>query len=225
MSFVRHEACPRCQEQGKDASGNNLARYSNGSAWCFACKYMEKPTAYQPKQERKPTLPPADLSTHFHEDNLKWLTKYLKPCEIMDHFRYSPGLHRHVYQSGEYWEARSVKPGVVPKCLSHGPKPFVVLGEGEKICLVEDVVSAIKVARVCTAVPLFGAHVPSEWMIKIAKMHPKEVVFWLDRDKQIEGREFAKKFNLLAPVGRSLTTLLDPKAYDEEDIKRFMGIE
>ena len=31
-----HEPCPKCK------SRDNLARYSDGSAWCFGCGYYEK---------------------------------------------------------------------------------------------------------------------------------------------------------------------------------------
>ena len=34
-SFVRHEPCPECQ------SRDNLARYSDGHAYCFGCHYRE----------------------------------------------------------------------------------------------------------------------------------------------------------------------------------------
>jgi twinkle protein len=37
--FVGHEACPEC------GSSNNLARYDDGSAYCFGCKHHEHPSA------------------------------------------------------------------------------------------------------------------------------------------------------------------------------------
>ncbi len=39
---VGREACPKCRANGNDNSGDNLARYSNGGAYCFACEYYEK---------------------------------------------------------------------------------------------------------------------------------------------------------------------------------------
>lgn len=36
-----HEQCPRCFKEGRDKSGDNLARYSDGSCYCFACGYTE----------------------------------------------------------------------------------------------------------------------------------------------------------------------------------------
>ena len=39
---VDREPCPRCREEGKDSSGDNLARYNDGHGHCFACGYHEK---------------------------------------------------------------------------------------------------------------------------------------------------------------------------------------
>ena len=35
------EPCPKCRENGDDASGDNLHRYPDGSAHCFKCRYNE----------------------------------------------------------------------------------------------------------------------------------------------------------------------------------------
>lgn len=39
--FVRKEQCPQCAASGGDNSKDNLARYSDGSCFCFACNYVE----------------------------------------------------------------------------------------------------------------------------------------------------------------------------------------
>lgn len=36
------EPCPECQANGNDTSGDNLARYDDGGAHCFACGYNER---------------------------------------------------------------------------------------------------------------------------------------------------------------------------------------
>jgi len=36
------EACPNCREAGNDNSGDNLVRYSDGGAYCFACGHNER---------------------------------------------------------------------------------------------------------------------------------------------------------------------------------------
>ena len=39
---IRKEACPECRSKGYDEKGDNLVRYSDNSAYCFACQYSER---------------------------------------------------------------------------------------------------------------------------------------------------------------------------------------
>lgn len=39
--LLHHERCPACTENGGDWDGDNLGRYSDGHAFCFACSYYE----------------------------------------------------------------------------------------------------------------------------------------------------------------------------------------
>lgn len=226
MAFSHHEACPKCRELGKDEAGNNLARYTNGSAFCFSCHHIERAKGWRPKVTVESTAPPNDLTNQFPEENLTWLRKYLKDVEIMDHFKYSPSLRRHVFQHEDYWEARSVNPNAGAKTLSHGQKPFILFGEGDVIVIVEDVVSAIKVSRVTTALPLFGSHLPPDWMVRLVKLKPERIVLWLDANKLLESRGFARRINNLSNnIATSIYTEEDPKVYDDEDILRFLESE
>lgn len=38
---VRREQCPQCAGEGRDSSGDNLARYSDGHGYCHVCRYYE----------------------------------------------------------------------------------------------------------------------------------------------------------------------------------------
>lgn len=38
---VRREQCPQCASEGRDSSGDNLARYSDGHGYCHVCRYYE----------------------------------------------------------------------------------------------------------------------------------------------------------------------------------------
>ena len=40
---VGHESCPSCSSKGGDTAGDNLARYDDGGAYCFACGHTEGP--------------------------------------------------------------------------------------------------------------------------------------------------------------------------------------
>lgn len=42
---LNHSACPNCRASGKDRSGDNLANYSDGHGYCFACGYYAKANA------------------------------------------------------------------------------------------------------------------------------------------------------------------------------------
>jgi twinkle protein len=46
------ESCPDCTALGNDTSGDNLARYDDGGAYCFACGYSEQADgSHGPKQD------------------------------------------------------------------------------------------------------------------------------------------------------------------------------
>lgn len=46
--FVRHEPCPKC------GSSNNLARYSDGHAYCFGCEHREPPDGEEMNNNHAP---------------------------------------------------------------------------------------------------------------------------------------------------------------------------
>ena len=84
--FIRHEGCPSCKKNGHDTANDNLARYSDGSAHCFACKYNEKSydgvvsiTTPQPK------------SKDFVEGDYKPLVKRKISEETCKKFHYQSG--------------------------------------------------------------------------------------------------------------------------------------
>jgi len=39
---IGKEPCPKCRKNGNDNTGDNLARYSDGHGFCFACSYHEQ---------------------------------------------------------------------------------------------------------------------------------------------------------------------------------------
>lgn len=234
--FVGHEPCPEC------GSKDNLARYDDGSAWCFGCHYYERPTHFRPAiiEEKKTMMPPADLTSEIPEPNLSWLRQYLNDKEIQDNFKYSPSLRRHVYLYHNsvsdlwYWEGRSVikEDGEdysyeAPKSVAHGEKPFLIKGPWSttgKLVVVEDIISAIKLSRWVGALPLFGSFLSGERMAFIAKMHGiKQVIFWLDQDKYKESLVLADKMSKLKYTSVT-STKEDPKALPEEEILELLEL-
>jgi twinkle protein len=234
--FVGHEPCPKC------GSKDNLARYQDGGAFCFGCRYYEPPTHFAPygqeKEDPIPVILPKDLTSELPKDNFDWLAQYLTPEEIKANFSYSPALQRHVYAwtsefNGDcYWEARSVlrtPDGMfshkTPKTVSRGNKPFFILGNwrgGGKVVLVEDIVSAIKLARITGSIPLFGAILRQEYLMRLVKIPSiKEIVVWLDRDKYKEALKLADRISFLRRC-TVLSTEDDPKALSEAELKELL---
>ena len=234
--FIGHEPCPRC------GSRDNLARYSDGGGYCFGCQYTIRATHYVPdtpaaKEAREL---PKDLTTVIPEPNLAWLRQYLNDEEIKEYFEYSPSMRRHIYRyineltGSVYWEARSVKQDSQgnytydePKTLSAGDKPFFLMGKWRsngKVVLVEDIISAIKLARHCGVVCLFGSSFPATQMVRLAKIPSvTEVIFWLDRDKYKEALKQADRMSTIRKA-TVLSTDEDPKAIDDEELRELLEL-
>ena len=127
------------------------------------------------------------------------------------------------------WQARNFHPvRYKPKYITRGPVGdiFHLLGdpEGDTVIITEDYISAIKVARVCTASPAFGSIISLDKLTTLHKRF-KNLGIWLDMDKAGEAVKsklrasqlgFKKVFTILSPK--------DPKEYDEETIKAMITV-
>lgn len=235
-TYVRTEPCPKCRAAGNDSRGDNLVRYQDGSAFCFACHHREPPKSFRPKVVagdedlerlkllvgKKPPLP---------EKNRKWLAQYLPDEDIDAFFFFDPESRRHVFayvgKDGlEYWEKRTVEEGVKPKCLSGGKKPFIIYGRWmatNTVAVVEDIVSALKVSKAVGALPLFGSFLSPEFMVRLSKLERiQNIVIWLDEDKYEVALATAEKLQKILPPTHNVNVLLtekDPKCYSTEEIR------
>lgn len=225
--FVGHEACPACQKQGKDNHGDNLARYSDGSATCFSCRYWEprKGGGDLYGKKEKPTNLYQNLVSELAPANLLWLRQYLDMGEISRYFKFDPETSRHVLTLGDFKEGRSVN-GAQPKTLSIGEKPLYIFGAdaySSGLVLVEDPVSAIKVSRVMPAMALFGSSM-SDTLLKfvLGQYNVERVYIWLDPDKREAAIAMAKVFHRKAFEAKAILTRDDPKVYSEHEIKRYL---
>ncbi len=76
---VGRERCPKCADNGKDNSGDNLARYSDGGGYCFSCQYFEKGDGSAPAVESTPSSFKVYRGAIRHLDERKIDTK---PCRV-----------------------------------------------------------------------------------------------------------------------------------------------
>lgn len=210
-NFIKHEPCPKC------GSRDNLARYSDGSGYCFGCGYKERRTHLP---EAVPTQ-----KKYFHlvdklpQRNVEWLRKYDLTDDEISIFKYSPELDRHVFTDGMYYEMRDVT-NKKRKSLSFGEKPLVIFGNhGGTIVLVEDIVSAIKVSRVTDAQPLFGSYIESDRLQSLFKAY-RSLVIWLDRDKYAQALKFARTASFIGFKVKVVSTPKDPKECSMEEIRK-----
>jgi hypothetical protein len=217
---------------------NNLHEYADGF-YCFACNYYKPNKSLEnarrnlsPFNERTDINLCNDLilNNSLEIDHLKWLLGYnltqeemalFKSCtkrRVNNEFRECSLLVFHC--SDNYWVARNFGEGV--KYLSRGVKPYLEFGSNkEKLVFVEDIISAVKVARVATAVPMLGAKVMPAWWEQAKKYN--SVVLWGDRDKATENVVQARRASEV--IGKKVEIIItekDPKHYSVDEILSFL---
>lgn len=229
MSFLHHEPCPRC------GSRDNLARFTDGGAWCFGCHYSEHPTRYIPKQEIiKEYQAVPKLTTDFSKECVEWVAKYNVSLEEL--LKRGVGWNAERSQlvftfDGGVWQARNfggAGHGNTPrsKYFTQGNVndviPIYASPKGSTcLVLVEDCISAIKVGRHYDSMPLLGSHIGYPKLLAISKLYP-EVIFWLDADKFKEAQGLSQRAKLLGMQSRVLFTEVDPKEIDDVAIKQLV---
>lgn len=158
--FLQHEPCPKCN------SKDNLARYDNGSAFCFGCAYYERASAsgisrecLQPvgvdarSRESEGTALrslPDDTVSYYPPVVVEWISRYdLAPLDLMVHnVVWSPKNEQLIYrffgegQDVVLWQARNFRQGTTHKrrFFTGGSPADVVAkystGEGRDTCCI-----------------------------------------------------------------------------------------
>jgi len=179
----------------------------------------------KPKSDVYPNRLP--VTQHHCGRNYTFLKQYgLTDDEIDEHYFYAPLTDRHIFSvrdpdtNEEFYEARTHSRNIVPKSLQYGTKPIAFMGDCQSsvLVIVEDAVSAIKVGRQATTMPLFGSFLSPIAMAKIGRLERiNQCVIWLDCDKYDKGMEYAKALGMFRPCV-AIQTLADPKDLDDSTI-------
>lgn len=226
--------CPHCAERGKDRKGNNLAEYADGFH-CFSCGYnkpkrilkrleaISKPRVYDGIACDKKLLPA----------HLKWLLAYGLTEKEIGLFSYAYKRFIKGYEipcnllvfinTDTYWLGRNFGVDGV-RYLSSGEKPLLKYGiNPDVVVFVEDVISAIKVGRVATAIPLLGAKIPAQWLEQVREYN--RVIIWGDYDKKIDNIYAARKASeVLGKQVQSVITEKDPKYFNTDEINNYLQL-
>lgn len=225
-NFIKHNPCPKCN------SKDNLGEWDD-HFYCFGCQYYKlkndlntlRTRVFKSKSPSNvidnsklnitPELPPVAI---------KWLLSYgITPTEILKYnFQWCIDNGTLILlNTNTYWQGRSFK-NFGPKYLSNGPKPLTIYGESDTIILVEDILSAIKVARhsVC-ATPLLGSSLSIENERILANKY-KTIYVWLDRDKAKNAIKIKNRFKALGLQSKVIITDKDPKEYNNKEITEWL---
>lgn len=232
---ISHTQCPVCKSKGKDRGSNNLAVYSDGSAYCFSCGYWERGDGLSKIKDREIvansaiTLP-ADATDELPDGARGYLSRYgitgrdISLNTIMWSEWWQRLLFPYFNEDGLVaWQGRYLGTEKKAKWFSKGNlKEFMHYVGNKHSCkfvLTEDIVSAIKVShntQVC-AVSLFGSHISLARLLQL-KQKRGTILVWLDKDKARESMQFAKHGRDFGIDCRSIITELDPKEYSDEEI-------
>lgn len=227
--FIRHIPCPTC------GSRDNMGEYED-NFYCFGCGYYRPKRgveALRARLKRDSEVKPDAASIIVTKDipllPKKWLLRYeITDSEIEN---YGIGWCEDknlliLIQNSGYWQGRYFGNQERPKYLSSGNKDLLTFfGEGDSLVVVEDVLSAIKVARLSPeycSLPLMGSTMPPEWARKLSERF-KQVRIWLDRDKAKESLRMARNLSERGIKSSSVITDLDPKEYSKNQIREILS--
>jgi hypothetical protein len=223
--FIGHIPCPKC------GSKNNLGDYDDHQ-YCFGCQYYVHKTdtaSLRARINRGETKQSDETLISTTKDipleAMQWLLKYnITPDEIRKYkIKWSnPSKVLVLIQTKTYWQGRNFGFGL-QKYKSQGIKPLTVYGKGDTVILVEDVLSAIKIARTeeFAAVPVLGSSLSKEHEVKLIKRF-NSIYVWLDRDKAKNAVQIKNRLRSKGITSRAIITPLDPKEYNKTEITQWL---
>lgn len=237
--FSHHEPCPKC------GSKDNLGVWADGHKFCFGCKYHEaSPDSIDVLRRRLDNnknmeknkngsgiIDSSSFTRIIPARALEWLKKYSISALEIQHYNLLWDIHKESLvfplfdESGQIILTNSRyfgdDPGH-PKYITNGHKAENTIfiknnSTPDSLVLVEDFVSALKVARFASCLPLFGVTISAS-VVKWASGRFKHIRVWLDMDKASQSLLEASKMSQYVPDTRVILTPLDPKEYSNNDI-------
>ncbi len=233
-NFLKHTSCEKCGSS--DAKGI----YDDGSSWCFSCHSGSGPSigervarskAGDDSAPRNRALPD-DICSHFSAPAVEWLTSTgLDLGTLMKHgVKWSPSKQQIIFTwpTLNLWQARNMYPDAKVRYITSGNYekdfPFYHCGQPQGLVLVEDCLSAIKIATSpynYDAMPLLGSSLSSNKMQALKRWY-SHVLVWLDHDKGKDALKISTKLKMLGIRTRVIFTDVDPKYVSHDEMKRFL---
>lgn len=223
--FLQFTPCEKC------GSSDANAEYDD-SYYCFSCnRYTPKLSLKRFKAIKEVKVCNGiSLEKQLAGGALKWLLGYGLTSNEIAQFTYArervgkyglmPCDLLVLYSSKDYWCARNFGKGA--KYLTSGTKPFLKYGNNnDTLVFVEDIVSAVKVGRQFTAVPMLGS-MPSQDAASHLEEY-KNVFVWNDFDKAKDAVKTARNLSeRLNKRVRCVISQKDPKEYSDSEISNYI---
>jgi hypothetical protein len=207
---------------------------------------INEPIPIRPEKKSGIASLPDDFTPDLPTSATLWLYKYgiLEAERAFYGFGYSPRHHRlvmpiHSRNGLIGWQGRALD-DQKPKYMTfvgdgklwfdtrHGEKTHREYDRKDTICLVEDIVSAVKVGRIARAIALLGSYVREDlvtWMKQVQKLRPElHWCLWLDPDKHVEMHKIAARLRALGLNVSTISTSCDPKDCDMITIRNLLEI-
>ena len=185
---------------------------------------------------------PADHTYFLPSVAVDWLHKYEITEEELIKYRigWSSLLQRiifPIYTNGYllFWQGRycpepHITPTKQPKYWTMGQAENVMALFGKEtqtspsraVCLVEDFVSAIKIARVMPTHCLFGSEISIRRLLRLSFLF-EEILIWLDPDKASHSARCELKARPYFDFVGAIYSHSDPKAHSMKEIEKWIA--
>lgn len=241
---IRKERCPECARLGNDKSHDNLAIYSDGHSYCFRCGYTtgRKSIAKPIAKCATELVLPSDVTAELPFEARAWLGQYsLGRLDIQENnILWSDHWSRIVFPYFDdtgliAWQGRYIPCGK-NQIEVNGKAPAKWFSQGKiheiihpikvnqrKAVLVEDIVSAIKVSKVCGSIPIFGSSVSVKQLLRLKNVVDR-VWYWLDPDVRTKSVKMASVARLYGLDAGVIFSDKDPKEESIETIRAKLSV-
>lgn len=243
--FVRHAPCPKC------GSKDNLGLYSDGSGYCFGCGYVLRANISSLLGVQQADSSNEQLNGILHHEqrlqrlstelgqliHTEWLGIYgITGPECLKHGVKEDARGRtcFVFKDAEgsdvLIQARNnTQDKKNPKYITYGKPedviPIYYVGSPERrsdwLVLVEDCISAIKVARLSDSMPVLGSDLSLRKLSRLKGLYGRFKV-WLDGDMYHKSIRMAQRLQMMGCEAQAIYSELDPKCYNDEEISEFI---
>ncbi len=214
-----------------------MAYYNDGHAWCFGC-HLRIDTGNRSSgtivQQNDVTVDncaqlPSDCVNEFPEHVVDWIRKYdIRMEEALKWgWLYSPLHNQLIYpfygqeKALLLYQARNFNPGKKKYYTAGSPQDLLPIFHSGKqlstVVVVEDVISAAKIARQSDAMPCLGSHLPARKIMRLRGFY-EALIVWLDADKYSEARHIAELGKWVGFKTKVIYTEKDPKEYSDKEI-------